>query len=160
MSECWLCEENGRQAAGHSRGSVAELVTGWVRLHPRQRYRGAAFFVAKSCVREVYHLDSSSQATHFRELATVAEAVEAVFRPVKMNIESLGNGIPHLHWWITPRHADDPRPRGPIWENLDFLREMWTGTGLVDGVTLDESAALLRAELVRRSTQGGIELRS
>jgi diadenosine tetraphosphate (Ap4A) HIT family hydrolase len=37
--------------------------------------------------------------------------------------EALGNSVAHLHWWLTPRHADDPRPKGPIWENPDFLRE-------------------------------------
>ena len=29
-------------------------------------------------------------------------------RPRKMNYEALGNSVPHLHWWLTPRHTDDP----------------------------------------------------
>jgi hypothetical protein len=35
--------------------------------------------------------------------------------------------VPHLHWWLTPRYLDDPRPSAPIWENFDFLRDQWTG---------------------------------
>ena len=35
--------------------------------------------------------------------------------------------VAHLHWWLTPRFDQDRRPRGPIWEDLDFLRDLWTG---------------------------------
>ena len=43
-----------------------------------------------------------------------------------MNYEALGNSVAHVHWWLTPRPHDDPRPRGPIWEDMDFLRDLWT----------------------------------
>lgn len=155
MSSCPLCVENDRQAAGQCVGAVAELTTGWVRLHRVQRYRGAAFFVARSCVREVYHLDPATRATHLDELAEVAAAIDTVFAPVKMNIESLGNGVPHLHWWLTPRHADDPRPRGPIWENLDFLRDMWTGAIEADPEMLAEDADRLAGTLRERGLGRG-----
>ena len=150
MALCALCEENGRQAAGECDEAVVELGTGFVRLHRIQRYRGATFFVARDCVREVYHLDPSTRAAHLEELAELCAALDNVFQPTKMNVESLGNGVPHLHWWLTPRHADDPRPRSPIWENLDFLREMWTGEGHADTASLQADAALLRAELQQR----------
>lgn len=150
MAGCPLCEENDRQAAGDCRGAVAALATSWVRLHRNQRYRGAAFVVARTCVREVYHLDPATRSRHLEEVAAVAAAVDRVFSPVKMNIESLGNGVPHLHWWVTPRAADDPRPAAPIWENLDFLRELWTGTGTAAPDRLAADAARLAAELGRR----------
>jgi diadenosine tetraphosphate (Ap4A) HIT family hydrolase len=44
-----------------------------------------------------------------------------------MNYEALGNSVAHLHWWLTPRHRDDPHPRGPIWEDADFLRALRSG---------------------------------
>jgi diadenosine tetraphosphate (Ap4A) HIT family hydrolase len=150
VSPCPLCEENERHAATARPEDVVGLGTGWVRLHPNQRYRGAAFFVSRLCVREVYHLDHHTRSRHLAELAEVCEAMDAVFSPVKMNIESLGNGVPHLHWWITPRHADDPRLNAPIWENLDFLRELWTGTGGAEATALEADAARLRVELLRK----------
>ena len=55
-------------------------------------------------------------------MAEVAEALFRVFSPRKLNYEALGNSVPHLHWWLTPRYVDDPRPHAPIWEDLDFLR--------------------------------------
>jgi diadenosine tetraphosphate (Ap4A) HIT family hydrolase len=126
------------------------LSTGWVRLHRIQRYRGAAFFVARECVREVYHLDPLTRAAHLEELTEVCAAIDAVFSPVKMNIESLGNGVPHLHWWLTPRHADDARPKAPIWENLDFLRDLWTEAVASDPAMLEADAERLAVELRAR----------
>jgi len=32
-----------------------------------------------------------------------------------MNLASLGNAVPHLHWHIVPRFGDDPHFPQPIW---------------------------------------------
>jgi diadenosine tetraphosphate (Ap4A) HIT family hydrolase len=60
------------------------------------------------------------------EMAEVAAAICIVFKPRKLNHETLGNGAPHLHWWLTPRYESDSRPFAPIWESLEFLRAQWT----------------------------------
>jgi diadenosine tetraphosphate (Ap4A) HIT family hydrolase len=44
----------------------------------------------------------------------VAHALQAVFAPVKMNYNVLGNWVPHLHTHLVPRYADDPRPGWPF----------------------------------------------
>ncbi len=150
MGKCPLCAENALQETEPRPGDVAGLETGWLRLHRNQRYRGAAFFVSRLCIREMYHLDEVTRSRHLAELTEVCAAVDAVFSPVKTNVESLGNGVPHLHWWVTPRHADDGRPTAPIWENLDFLRELWTGSGQAEPSMLEMDAARLRVELERR----------
>src|SRR5262249_14919622 len=98
------------------------------------------------CVREVYDLDTVERALHLHEMAEVAQAAHRAFQPVKMNLEALGNGVPHLHWHIVPRAADDVRPRGPIWENFDFLRLTWTRAEEADEqVRHDTRTALLDA---------------
>jgi len=38
-------------------------------------------------------------------------ALREVLRPHKINIASLGNVTPHLHWHVVPRHSED-RHRG------------------------------------------------
>jgi diadenosine tetraphosphate (Ap4A) HIT family hydrolase len=35
--------------------------------------------------------------------------------PVKMNLASLGNLVPHVHWHVVPRYADDTHFPQPIW---------------------------------------------
>jgi diadenosine tetraphosphate (Ap4A) HIT family hydrolase len=52
-------------------------------------------------------------------LMRVVFAVEAVLRerlrPDKLNLASLGNVTPHLHWHVIPRFRDDPHFPNPIW---------------------------------------------
>jgi diadenosine tetraphosphate (Ap4A) HIT family hydrolase len=43
------------------------------------------------------------------------KAIVDVARPDHINIESLGNVVPHLHWHIIPRYVDDPRWGMPVW---------------------------------------------
>jgi diadenosine tetraphosphate (Ap4A) HIT family hydrolase len=45
----------------------------------------------------------------------VARALIGAYRPLKMNYETLGNSLPHLHTHLIPRYADgDPRPGQPF----------------------------------------------
>jgi diadenosine tetraphosphate (Ap4A) HIT family hydrolase len=44
----------------------------------------------------------------------VGRALEEHFEPVKMNYETLGNSLPHLHTHVMPRYADDPKPGWPF----------------------------------------------
>ena len=37
----------------------------------------------------------------------VEEAIRHVMHPDKVNIASLGNLVPHLHWHVIPRYKDD-----------------------------------------------------
>ena len=46
---------------------------------------------------------------------TVEVAVRKVFQPEKVNLASLGNVVPHLHWHVIPRFADDRHFPNPIW---------------------------------------------
>ena len=123
---CSLCAENATAERGDDPWAIARLATGYVRLNPTQTYRGAAFFAARACVSELHGLPRARRTEHLAEMAEVAEALFTAFSPRKLNYEALGNSVPHLHWWLTPRYVDDPRPHAPIWEDLDFLRAQWT----------------------------------
>jgi len=49
----------------------------------------------------------------------VARAIEAEFAPVKLNLFTLGNMVPHLHTHVVPRFLDDPFPGGLIpWDDM------------------------------------------
>ena len=53
------------------------------------------------------------------ELMRVVYAVEAAIRETlgadKMNVASLGNMTPHVHWHVVPRFEGDRHFPGPIW---------------------------------------------
>ena len=68
-------------------------------------------------------LVSGSAFSHSRQerdqLMAVVFAVEAAVRetmqPDKMNLASLGNMTPHVHWHVVPRFRDDRHFPNPIW---------------------------------------------
>jgi diadenosine tetraphosphate (Ap4A) HIT family hydrolase len=42
-------------------------------------------------------------------------ALRDVMGPGKVNVASLGNMVPHLHWHVIPRFADDAHFPNPVW---------------------------------------------
>ena len=42
-------------------------------------------------------------------------AIRDVMAPGKVNVASLGNMTPHLHWHVIPRYADDAHFPNPVW---------------------------------------------
>ena len=134
--------------------AIARLPHGYVWLNPTQYHRGATFFVARRCVAELQELAPAERGQHLMEMAAVASAVQRAVGARKMNYEALGNGVPHLHWWLTPRHHDDPRPRGPIWEDLDFLRLLWTKQDVAD----DRTALAMRLQILEALRNEAVEI--
>jgi diadenosine tetraphosphate (Ap4A) HIT family hydrolase len=65
-------------------------------------------------VAEPTELSAEEAAAYWRELLRVGGALEAHLKPVKMNYETLGNSLPHLHTHVMPRYADDPKPGWPF----------------------------------------------
>jgi diadenosine tetraphosphate (Ap4A) HIT family hydrolase len=45
----------------------------------------------------------------------VETAMRQVMDPLKINVASLGNVVPHLHWHVIPRYADDAHFPNPVW---------------------------------------------
>ncbi|MEO5671859.1 MAG: HIT domain-containing protein [Ramlibacter sp.] len=45
----------------------------------------------------------------------VEEHLRAHLRPTKINLASLGNAVPHLHWHVIARFDWDPHYPGAVW---------------------------------------------
>ena len=146
---CRNCSEIEAIEAGTHGYAIARLASGYVWLNPTQYHRGAVFYVARRCVAELFELEAATRVEHLMEMAAVAATVQRTVSARKMNYEALGNGVPHLHWWLTPRHHDDPRPSGPIWEDLDFLRALWTNGAVVESEASVAVRKQILAELSR-----------
>jgi diadenosine tetraphosphate (Ap4A) HIT family hydrolase len=65
-------------------------------------------------VNEPTELDEEEAAGYWKEVLAVARALISNFEPLKMNYETLGNSVPHLHTHLIPRYTDDPRPGEPF----------------------------------------------
>ena len=47
----------------------------------------------------------------------VEQAMREVLQPTKINLASLGNVVPHLHWHVIARFQEDAHFPAPIWAN-------------------------------------------
>ena len=65
-------------------------------------------------VAEPTELSNEEAAAYWLEVLRVGRAIERVLRPVKLNYDTLGNSMPHLHTHVVPRYSDDPRPGWPF----------------------------------------------
>ncbi|HLX37068.1 MAG TPA: HIT domain-containing protein, partial [Candidatus Binataceae bacterium] len=115
-------------------------------LGDAQFYRGYCILLAKHHAREIFELPRDEARALFDEIRSVAEAINTVVKPLKLNYECLGNLEPHIHWHVFPRFASEEESLrlGPVWvrpasERMKKLEEH------------DERAliASLRAEIVR-----------
>jgi diadenosine tetraphosphate (Ap4A) HIT family hydrolase len=48
-------------------------------------------------------------------VVVVERELMAQLQPTKINIASLGNVVPHLHWHVIARFEDDAQFPAPIW---------------------------------------------
>ena len=59
------------------------------------------------------------------DLFAAQNIISRTVMPDHINLATLGNVIPHLHWHITPRYKSDPRWGAPIWtSNLDDMKDV------------------------------------
>jgi diadenosine tetraphosphate (Ap4A) HIT family hydrolase len=65
-------------------------------------------------VSEPTELTDEEAAGYWRDVLTVARALIRYYEPLKMNYETLGNSLPHLHTHLIPRYAEDPAPGRPF----------------------------------------------
>lgn len=59
---------------------------------------------------------SEGESEHFMRAVVATERVlRNLLNPDKMNLASLGNQTPHLHWHVIPRFRDDRHYPNPVW---------------------------------------------
>lgn len=88
-------------------------------LGPWQYYTGYCVLVSWTHAGELHHLPPTVRHAYLDEMMLLARAIDEEFRPRKLNYELLGNQVPHLHWHLFPRRADDPETLKAVWLALD-----------------------------------------
>lgn len=78
-------------------------------------YPGFCRVIWHAHIREMTDLAETDRLHLMRVVLRVERAVRDVLRPRKVNLASLGNQVPHLHWHVIPRFADDPHYPDAIW---------------------------------------------
>jgi diadenosine tetraphosphate (Ap4A) HIT family hydrolase len=78
-------------------------------------YPGFVRVIANAHVREMTDLAAAGRQRLLAAVFAVEAAQREVLAPHKINLASLGNVTPHLHWHVIPRYADDAHFPQPIW---------------------------------------------
>jgi len=78
-------------------------------------YPGFCRVVLARHVREMTDLAPGERERLMRVVFTVEAALRALLAPDKVNLASLGNAVPHLHWHVIPRFRDDRHFPAPVW---------------------------------------------
>ena len=115
---CLLCTRIADQDCDPGPDLVWRFPHSTATLGPWQFYTGYCVLVSREHATELSQL-GPNRAAYLDEMSLLARAVEDCFRPHKLNYELLGNVVPHLHWHIFPRSADDPEKLRPVWFATD-----------------------------------------
>ena len=78
-------------------------------------YPGFCRVILNRHVKEMTDLDEIERLRLMEVVFGVEQAVRQIMQPDKINLASLGNVVPHLHWHVIPRFADDRHFPNPIW---------------------------------------------
>ena len=78
-------------------------------------YPGFCRVILNAHVKEMSDLPVSERLRLMAVVFAVEAAVREVVHPDKINLASLGNVVPHVHWHVIPRWADDPNFPDAIW---------------------------------------------
>lgn len=112
---CEICQQIAQIKRGEHSRVVAELPSGYVVMGENQFFRGYCLLLCKESAADLEELSPPFLSQFLQDLARVSAAVSRVVKPHKMNIESLGNVVPHLHWHFFPRQLSEAEPTQPVW---------------------------------------------
>ena len=118
---------------------VAALSVASLYLTKNQTYRGQCILVLDTHAARPDQLSEAQWAAFCADLYRAQRAVVRAVAPDHLNVASLGNIVPHLHWHIVPRYRSDPRWGAPTWttsleEMLDTRLEERERAELLDAI--------------------------
>ena len=103
---CELCDSDGGSALW--RDELCRVVRPAVEGYP-----GFLRVIVNRHVKEM--TDLAERERLMRVVFACETALRQLYRPDKVNLASLGNVVPHLHWHVIARFVDDAHFPDPIW---------------------------------------------
>lgn len=124
---CELCEKIGGELLWQDAFCRVILVDD-------QDYRGFCRVIWQTHTKEMSDLSAVQQNRLMRVVFAVEAALRDTLKPDKINLASLGNMVPHLHWHVIPRFRDDKHFPNPIWGEAQRAANPHTDNYLIAGV--------------------------
>lgn len=105
---CELCEQDGGVVI--FRNDFLRVV-----LVDDVDYAGFCRVICNAHIKEMTDLTPAQRSTLMMTVCKVEQVLREVLRPDKVNLASLGNMTPHLHWHVIPRFRNDKHFPQAIW---------------------------------------------
>lgn len=138
MSACELCDGVGGELIAQARHWRVVRV-------PDAAFPAFYRVIWRRHVAEFSDLTPAERAECIETVATVERVLRERLRPTKVNLASLGNMVPHLHWHVIARFDWDSHFPGPIWAQAQRAVEPAAAGRLA--ATLDQLDEAVRAAL-------------
>jgi diadenosine tetraphosphate (Ap4A) HIT family hydrolase len=108
QADCALCGAPG--------GRVVVQAKKWRIVHAAEPGFPAFYrLVWEAHVREFSQLAAADRLECMETLVTMEQAMLRHLQPAKVNLASLGNAVPHLHWHVIARFDWDSHFPGAVW---------------------------------------------
>lgn len=111
MNACALCDSIGGELLWQDEACRVVRVDG----DEGRAFPGFCRVVWTAHVAELSDLTVAERQRLLAVVNAVECAVRTAVRPDKINLASLGNVVPHVHWHVIPRWRDDSHFPAPIW---------------------------------------------
>ncbi|RDI26313.1 diadenosine tetraphosphate (Ap4A) HIT family hydrolase [Pseudacidovorax intermedius] len=133
LAGCPLCAEPG--------GRVVAEGAQWRVIHAQEAGFPAFYRVVWTAhVAEFSDLSDDERAECMRVVVAVERALRDALAPAKMNVATLGNMVPHLHWHVISRFDWDSHFPSPVWAEARRARDMVREQGVQARLPAAESA--------------------
>jgi diadenosine tetraphosphate (Ap4A) HIT family hydrolase len=107
-TDCDLCANAGGQLLWRDTSCRVVLVD-------ERGYPGFCRVIWNAHVAEMTDLAERERVHLMRVVFAVESGLRELLNPRKINLASLGNMTPHLHWHVIPRFENDPHFPQPVW---------------------------------------------
>lgn len=105
---CELCEQSGGELLWQD--ALCRVI--WVN---DPDYPGFCRVIWTSHVKEMTDLLPQERNHLMSVVFAVEQAIREALSPDKINLASLGNVVPHMHWHVIPRFNTDRHFPNPVW---------------------------------------------
>ena len=86
---------------------ICELDTCKVYLFREQSHRGRVIVAHRKHVGDMNELTAKERSDYFEDVARVSRALQAAFKPDKVNYGAYGDTGHHLHFHLVPKYAEE-----------------------------------------------------
>ncbi|UCH53419.1 MAG: HIT family protein [Pseudomonadota bacterium] len=108
MTACPLCAAKSENVLWH--GSYCRVI-----LANESDYPGYCRVIWNAHVTEMTDLGIGERKYLMAVVFAVEQVLRELLQPDKINLASLGNQVPHLHWHVIPRFSNDAHFPDPVW---------------------------------------------